>query len=73
MALVMRFLLTLILLTEALNANFPVFCEKPISLDINAVDECYNLAKQKNQILLCGTFSIFNINVTYILVVGPEQ
>jgi myo-inositol 2-dehydrogenase/D-chiro-inositol 1-dehydrogenase len=42
------------LVLKALNANYPVFCEKPISLDINAVDECYNLAKQKNQILLCA-------------------
>jgi len=38
----------------ALNAGKAVFCEKPISNDLKAVDEVYHLAKAKNLPLLCG-------------------
>jgi len=31
-----------------------VFCEKPISLNIEESDECYNLAKDRNLFLLCA-------------------
>jgi len=35
-------------ITMAVNAKKPVFCEKPIDLDINKVDECREFIKDKN-------------------------
>ena len=35
-------------ITMAVNAKKPVFCEKPIDLDINKVDECRAFIKDKN-------------------------
>ena len=35
-------------ITMAVNAKKPVFCEKPIDLDINKVDECRDFIKDKN-------------------------
>jgi len=42
------------IIIRALNSKISVFCEKPISLDIKQVDECYNLAKKLDVPLLCG-------------------
>jgi predicted dehydrogenase len=39
---------------EALNRGIAVFCEKPVSLDIKEIDECYNTAAKLNLPLLCG-------------------
>jgi len=41
-------------ITMSLNAGMAVFCEKPISNDVKAVDQVYELAKHKNLPLLCG-------------------
>jgi len=38
----------------ALNGGKHVFCEKPISLNIQESDECYELAKSKGVHLLCA-------------------
>eukprot|EP01121_Diplochlamys_sp_Union-15-3_P008827 TRINITY_DN2367_c0_g1_i2.p1 TRINITY_DN2367_c0_g1~~TRINITY_DN2367_c0_g1_i2.p1 ORF type:complete len:335 (-),score=50.00 TRINITY_DN2367_c0_g1_i2:68-1072(-) len=38
----------------ALAKKAHVFCEKPVSLDIKEVDECYEIAKLQNVHLLCG-------------------
>ena len=35
-------------ITMAVNAKKPVFCEKPIDLDLNKVDECREYIKDKN-------------------------
>ena len=35
-------------ITMAVDAKKPVFCEKPIDLDINKVDECREFIKNKN-------------------------
>ena len=35
-------------ITMAVNSNKPVFCEKPIDLDINKVNLCKNFIKEKN-------------------------
>lgn len=35
-------------ITMAVNSNKPVFCEKPIDLDINKVNQCKTVIKDKN-------------------------
>jgi len=42
------------LIREALNAGLQVLCEKPISNNVEEVDDLYNMAKQKGLNLLCG-------------------
>jgi myo-inositol 2-dehydrogenase/D-chiro-inositol 1-dehydrogenase len=39
---------------KAVRAGKAVMCEKPISLDVNELDECYEEAKRLNVPLLCG-------------------
>ena len=41
-------------ITMAVNAKKPVFCEKPIDLDINKVDECREFIKDKNTPIQIG-------------------
>eukprot|EP01119_Soliformovum_irregulare_P008901 TRINITY_DN21_c0_g1_i1.p1 TRINITY_DN21_c0_g1~~TRINITY_DN21_c0_g1_i1.p1 ORF type:complete len:336 (-),score=96.98 TRINITY_DN21_c0_g1_i1:62-1069(-) len=42
------------LILASLRAGKAVLCEKPISLAVNEIDECYNEAKKLNVPLLCG-------------------
>eukprot|EP01122_Echinamoeba_exundans_P018033 TRINITY_DN9957_c1_g1_i1.p1 TRINITY_DN9957_c1_g1~~TRINITY_DN9957_c1_g1_i1.p1 ORF type:complete len:346 (+),score=109.82 TRINITY_DN9957_c1_g1_i1:352-1389(+) len=42
------------LVKKSLNAGYPVFCEKPIALELHEIDECYALAAEKKLPLLCG-------------------
>jgi len=42
------------LILASLRAGIPVLCEKPISLSVKEIDECYNEAKKLNVALLCG-------------------
>lgn len=37
-----------------LSRGIPVFCEKPVAVTIEEVDECYALAREKGVPLLCG-------------------
>ncbi|MDC0045424.1 inositol 2-dehydrogenase [Pelagibacteraceae bacterium] len=41
-------------ITMAVNAKKPVFCEKPIDLDINKVDECREFIKDNNTHIQIG-------------------
>ena len=41
-------------ITMAVNAKKPVFCEKPIDLDISKVDECREFIKDKNTPIQIG-------------------
>jgi myo-inositol 2-dehydrogenase/D-chiro-inositol 1-dehydrogenase len=42
------------IILKSLRAGKAVMCEKPISLNINEIDECYNEAKKCGVPLLCG-------------------
>jgi myo-inositol 2-dehydrogenase/D-chiro-inositol 1-dehydrogenase len=42
------------LVLKSLRAGKAVFCEKPVSLKVEDIDECYNEAKKHNLPLLCG-------------------
>eukprot|EP00010_Vexillifera_abyssalis_P008731 CAMPEP_0201545348 /NCGR_PEP_ID=MMETSP0173_2-20130828/1877_1 /ASSEMBLY_ACC=CAM_ASM_000268 /TAXON_ID=218659 /ORGANISM="Vexillifera sp., Strain DIVA3 564/2" /LENGTH=346 /DNA_ID=CAMNT_0047953727 /DNA_START=24 /DNA_END=1064 /DNA_ORIENTATION=+ len=39
---------------KALNANKHVFCEKPISMDVDEIRECFALAEKQGKQLYCG-------------------
>jgi myo-inositol 2-dehydrogenase/D-chiro-inositol 1-dehydrogenase len=39
---------------SAIKAGKSILCEKPISLKVNEIDECYEAAKNNNVHLLCG-------------------
>jgi len=41
-------------IVKSVRAKKSVMCEKPISLNINEIDECYNEAKKNGVPLLCG-------------------
>jgi myo-inositol 2-dehydrogenase/D-chiro-inositol 1-dehydrogenase len=40
---------------KSARAGKHIMCEKPISLQIPEIDECYNECKKHNVTLLCGT------------------
>jgi len=42
------------LLLQSLNAGKHVLCEKPLARNIETIAKCYNLAKEKNVVLLCA-------------------
>jgi len=42
------------LIVKSVRAKKAVMCEKPISLNINEIDECYAEAKKNGATLLCG-------------------
>jgi len=42
------------IILAALRAKKPVFCEKPISLDLDELDECYAESVKNDTPLLCG-------------------
>jgi len=42
------------LILACIKAGKAIMCEKPISLDVKEIDECYNEAKKHNVPLLCG-------------------
>jgi myo-inositol 2-dehydrogenase/D-chiro-inositol 1-dehydrogenase len=49
---------------KALNNGIAVFCEKPVSLDIKEIDECYNTAAKVKLPLLCAFQRRFDPNFT---------
>jgi len=42
------------IILKAIHAGKAIMCEKPISLKVGELDECYNEAKKHNVPLLCG-------------------
>ena len=43
------------IIVKSVRAKKAVMCEKPISLNIDEIDECYKEAKENGVPLLCGT------------------